>query len=129
MFILPAVRISKGCSVTQSSGANRPPWDLALKDPALASQLRSRLTEVKDLELDLDVIQLGLIRNVTLEPDQAIIEMILTSPFCPYGPMMIDMVNQKADEALGRPTTVILGAEMWDFSMAEEGLLDDWGLY
>ncbi len=115
--------------MTQPPGTNRPDWDLDLKDPELANHLRAQLAEVKDLELDLDVIQLGLIRNVTLEPDKTVIEMILTSPFCPYGPMMMDMVSKKAEEVFGKPATVIMGVEMWDFSMAEEGLLDNWGLF
>lgn len=115
--------------MNQQPGTNRPDWDLDLKDPVLAGQLRSALSEVKDLELDLSVIQLGLIRNVTIQPDEVMVDMILTSPFCPYGPMMMDQVSKKAEETLGRPVTVILGAEMWNFSMAEEGLLDDWGLF
>lgn len=115
--------------MNQPPGTNRPDWDLDVKEPELAVQLRTKLGEVMDLELGLSVIQLGLIRNVTLEPDQVVIDMILTSPFCPYGPMMMDMVNKKAEEALGKPAAVILGAEMWDFSMAEKGLLDDWGLF
>lgn len=115
--------------MTKPSGTNRPDWDLDLQDPALAAVMRTKLAEVKDLELDLDVIQLGLIRNVAVEEDKVMVEMILTTPFCPYGPVMIDMVHDKAVEALGKPVDVVLGAEMWDFSMAEEGLLDDWGLY
>jgi metal-sulfur cluster biosynthetic enzyme len=115
--------------MTTPTGTNRPDWDLDLKNPELANHLRAQLAEVKDLELDLNVIQLGLIRNVIDEPETTTVEMILTTPFCPYGPMMIDMVHDKAEEALGKPVSVIMGAEMWDFSMTEEGLLDDWGLY
>ena len=115
--------------MTNPSGTNRPDWDLDFQDRELANQLRARLAEVKDLELDLDVIQLGLIRNVAVETDKVMVEMILTTPFCPYGPLMIEMVHDKTEEALGKPVDVVLGAEMWDFSMAEEGLLDDWGLY
>ena len=111
------------------TGTNRPAWDLDIKDSEKANHLKARLTEVKDLELDLDVIQLGLIRNVTFQENQIVVEMILTTPFCPYGPAMIDMVWQKTEEALNLPATVILGSEVWDFSMTEEGLLDDWGLY
>lgn len=115
--------------MTQQTGNNRPAWNLDQKDPVLSGQLRDRLTEVKDFELGLNVIQLGLIRNVTLEADTAVIEMILTSPFCPYGPLMMDEVRKKAEEALGKPVSVNLGSEVWDFSMAEEGLLDNWGLF
>lgn len=115
--------------MTNPTGTNRPPWDLDVKDPELAARIKEELAEVKDLELDLNVIQLGLIRNVIAEEQSVTIEMILTTPFCPYGPMMIEMVHDKAQEAFGKPVSVVLGAEMWDFSMAEEGLLDDWGLY
>jgi hypothetical protein len=55
--------------------------------------------------------------------------MILTTPFCPYGPALIDITRKKAEEALGKPTLISLGMDVWDFSMMEEGLGDDWGLY
>jgi len=115
--------------VNPPTGTNRPEWELDKTNPDLANTLKPQLSEVKDLELDLNVVELGLIRNATLQQDQVVVEMILTTPFCPYGPAMIDMVWQKTEEALNLPATVVLGAEVWDFSMAEEGLLDDWGLY
>ena len=57
------------------------------------------------------------------------INMILTTPFCPYGPAMIEAIRQKAESVLNRPINIDLGMEMWDFSMMEEGLGADWGLY
>lgn len=110
-------------------GTNRPKWELENHDPDGAINLKERLQEVIDPELDLNVIELGLIRNVSRQGEQIVIEMILTTPFCPYGPEMIHMVWEKAEEALNKPVTVTLGMEVWDISMAEEGLLDDWGLY
>ena len=42
---------------------------------------------------------------------------------------MIEVIRQKTEESLGIPTEIELGAEVWDFSMMEEGLGADWGLF
>jgi len=89
-----------------------------------------RLNDVLDPEIGLSVIQLGLIRNFRLDDDgQAIVKMILTTPFCPYGPALIDMTRVKAEEAIGKPVSIELGMDVWDFAMMEEGVDLDWGLY
>jgi len=111
------------------SGSNRPNWDSEKDYPELSEKLREELRSVTDPEIGLNIIQLGLIRNVIIEPDKATIHMILTTPFCPYGPAMLETTRQKAEQVLQRPTHVQLGMEMWDFSMMEEGLGADWGLY
>jgi len=110
-------------------GSNPAVWDSESTHPELCEKLRTALAEVIDPEIGLNVIQLGLIRNVKIEDDSAVVRMILTTPFCPYGPAMIDAIRTKSEEALERPTGIDLGMEMWDFSMMEEGLADDWGLY
>ena len=69
------------------------------------------------------------LRNVSIQEDQVVIRMILTTPFCPYGPAMLESTRQKAEETLERPSFIDFGMEAWDFSMMEEGLADDWGLY
>jgi hypothetical protein len=55
--------------------------------------------------------------------------MILTTPFCPYGPALIEMTRQKTEAILERPAFIDLSMDMWDFSMMEEGLGADWGIY
>jgi metal-sulfur cluster biosynthetic enzyme len=55
--------------------------------------------------------------------------MILTTPFCPYGPAMLESTRKKAEEVLERETSLDFGMDPWDFSMVEEELMDDWGLY
>ncbi len=104
-------------------------WQADSTHPQLAEQLRETLREVMDPELGLNIIQLGLVRDVVIEDDSAHLHMILTTPFCPYGPALLDMTRQKAENALNRPTTIELGMEMWDFSMMEEGAGADWGFY
>lgn len=115
--------------MTNYSESNRPIWDCEKDYPELSEKLREELRSVTDPEIGLNIIQLGLVRNVIIEPDNATIHMILTTPFCPYGPAMLETTRQKAEEVLQRPTVVRLGMEMWDFSMMEEGLGTDWGLY
>lgn len=110
-------------------GTNRPTWDSEKDQPEQTEKLRQGLSEVIDPEIGLNIIQLGLIRNVRIEPDNVIIKMILTTPFCPYGPAMIETTRQKAEEALNLPANIDLGMDMWDFSMMEEGLGAEWGLY
>jgi len=83
--------------MTNSSapGTNRPVWDAETEHPELCDQLRKVLSDVIDPELGLNVVQLGLIRNLKIEKDRAIIKMILTTPFCPYGPSMLESTREK----------------------------------
>jgi len=108
---------------------NRPVWQIDQTHPELVEPLTESLREVVDPEIGLNIIQLGLIRDVLIEDGSAVLKMILTTPFCPYGPAMLEMTRQKAESALNIPTHIDLGMEMWDFSMMEEGLGADWGLY
>ncbi|MDD2695820.1 MAG: iron-sulfur cluster assembly protein [Anaerolineales bacterium] len=104
-------------------------WQADHSHPELAEGLRAALREVVDPELGLNIIQLGLVRDVSIQDDSANLTMILTTPFCPYGPALLDMTRKKAEDALKKSTTIEVGMEMWDFSMMEEGAGADWGLY
>ena len=75
------------------------------------------------------MIQLGLVRNVTIANELANMYVLLTTPFCPYGPAMLETIKQKAKEALNMPVSLDLGMEPWDFSLMEEPGAPDWGLY
>lgn len=111
------------------SGTNRPVWDAEAEFPELCDQLKKGLSEVLDPELGLNVIQLGLIRNVTIDEKGATIKMILTTPYCPYGPVMLETTRQKAEKVLERDVNIDFGLEPWDFSMMEEDLGETWGFY
>jgi metal-sulfur cluster biosynthetic enzyme len=104
-------------------------WQMESTNPELVEPLREKLREVVDPELGLNVIELGLIRDMRIADGAAEMKMILTTPFCPYGPAMLEMTRAKAEEALGIPTTIELGMEMWDFSMMEEGASAEWGMW
>lgn len=100
---------------------------LATKQEEVLEALR----DVIDPEIGLNVVELGLIRDLEIDEasNSARITMILTTPFCPYGPAMIDQVRTTAGRAAGGPVSVELGTELWDPSMMEEGAGGDWGLY
>lgn len=92
-------------------------------------ELMTALRAVNDPELGMNVVELGLIRDVKLKAGGAHITMILTTPFCPYAPAMINQVKMAAEASLGGPAIVEMGMEMWDPSMMEEGAGGDWGLF
>jgi metal-sulfur cluster biosynthetic enzyme len=104
-------------------------WDAESTYPELAAQVKDALREVVDPELGMNVIELGLIRNLDIMPDRAVVTMILTTPFCPYGPAIMEETRRKAQSAVGVPTTMEMGLEMWSPELMEEGAGADWGLF
>jgi len=115
--------------MSEDHPAPNPIWEADSTHPAQAEQLRTALREVVDPEIGLSIIELGLIRELKIEPDQVQMKMILTTPFCPYGPAMLEMIKQKAEEGLNMPVVLELGFDPWDFSMMEDPSAIDWGLY
>ena len=113
----------------QQETSSKVTWQIETTHPDLVEPFTEKMREVVDPEIGLNIIELGLIRDVLVEDDKAEVNMILTTPFCPYGPAMLEVTRQKAEEILKRPTTIEMGMEMWDFSMMEEGAGQDWGMY
>jgi metal-sulfur cluster biosynthetic enzyme len=99
----------------------------ATKEEELIEALRS----VIDPEIGLNIVELGLVRNIDIneEADTADITMILTTPFCPYGPAIIEQVRQSGSSVCAGGARVEIGTELWDPSMMEEGAGGDWGLF
>ena len=104
-------------------------WTIHTTNPDLVKSAREKLAEVVDPEIGMNIIQLGLVRDISVENGVAHLKMILTTPFCPYGPAMIEMTKAKATEGLNMPVTIEMGMDMWDFSMMEDPSALDWGLY
>lgn len=87
------------------------------------------LRTVVDPEIGMNVIELGLVRDVQLTDKNAHLVMIMTTPFCPYAPQLLEQTRRTAQDFLGLPTTIEMGMEMWDPSMMEDGAASDWGLF
>lgn len=95
----------------------------------MEDKVRDALRTVVDPEIGMDVIQLGLIRKVDVSENRLHVIMILTTPFCPYAPQLMEQVRRTAQTVSGLTTSIEMGLEIWDPSMMEEGAADDWGLF
>jgi len=115
--------------MTEERPANIPIWDIEYSHPNVVDPLEESLSEIIDPELGLNIIQLGLVRNIEIQNDHALVTMILTTPFCPYGPSMMERTRKQVEDTLDMPTKIKYGRETWDPTMMEEGLADDWGLF
>lgn len=104
-------------------------WKASTSHPQETEKLKEALRKVKDPEIGTDIIQLGLVRDVEISENQVIITMILTTPYCPYGPAMLESARRIVEEEIGKNTTVIYGNEVWDQSMMEDPSSFNWGLF
>ena len=104
-------------------------WEADSTHPDQAIKVRGALREVMDPEIGLSVIELGLIRDLHIQDSTQHVKMIMTTPFCPYGPALLEMTRARAEQAGGATTTIELAFEPWDPSMMEEGAGAEWGLF
>ena len=59
------------------------------------------LKTVNDPEIMLDVWTLGLIYDIKIKEGKVHILMTLTTPMCPYGPMLLEMVEESVKSIKG----------------------------
>lgn len=113
----------------EKTNNKKPVWQAETANPETCQILRKALREVHDPELGLDIIQLGMVRDVELKGNQVYIKMIFTTPYCPLAPTMLEAARLKASQALNLPAQVELGDELWDRAMMEDDAGLDWGIY
>jgi len=77
-------------------------------------KILNALQSVLDPEIGLSVIDLDLIREVQFTPEEAEIRMVLTTPFCPYGPMLIGQIQSVAEQAVEMPVKVTVLPDRWE---------------
>lgn len=65
-----------------------------------ADAIRARLRPITDPEIGISIVDLGLIRDISVTPGeggaQVHVVMTLTSPFCPEGPEIVAAVESTA---------------------------------
>ena len=64
-------------------------WQIDQTHPHHHQDLVEGLSGLVDQEIGYSFIELGLIRDIKLEDGEAHVTMVLTTPFCPYGPEML----------------------------------------
>ncbi len=87
--------------------------------------IRSALETVMDPEINLSVIDLGLIREIRfLDPPKTLVRMMLTTPFCPYAPQLIAEVKQATMSVVPQECEVEIMPDPWSPDlMPDPGLL------
>jgi serine O-acetyltransferase len=77
-------------------------------------EIRMALREVLDPDAGINVVDLGLIREVTVRRNRARITMVLTSPTCPMADFLVEQVQRKASSVTGiEAVEVALSHEPW----------------
>lgn len=78
-------------------------------------QVKLALRRVKDPELNLNIIDLGLVYDVRVEGRDVQVDMSLTSPGCPSGPEIMGDAEQqlKSIEGVGAATVNLVWTPMW----------------
>jgi len=102
-----------------------PPQVEAMATPSQEQfAIRAALETVMDPEIGLSVVDLGLVRNVRVEPGKTRIEMLLTTPFCPYAPQLMEDVKQATMSVVAQPCEVEILPDAWSPDlMPDPGLL------
>jgi metal-sulfur cluster biosynthetic enzyme len=113
-------------SLTES---NKTEWSVHTTHPELIELLLESFRKVIDPEIGLNIIELGLVREVVINEDSAEVTMMMTTPFCPYAPALLESTRRQAEEATQLPTTIEMSMEPWDPSLMEESAARDWGFF
>ena len=96
-----------------------PPSDAQFADtdepPPTVDQVKMALRRVKDPELNLNIIDLGLVYDIAVDDRTVRIDMSLTSPGCPSGPQIMGDVERAARAIPGVRDAVVnlVWSPMW----------------
>jgi metal-sulfur cluster biosynthetic enzyme len=94
---------------------------------ATDEEIRTALEQVVDPEINLSIIDLGLVREIDQSVDPNVVRMLLTTPFCPFAPQIIAQVKEVMNTVTGKAAEVEILAEQWTPEMMPDpGLLGRW---
>ncbi len=103
--------------------------------PLTEDKIRETLKQVIDPELFVNIIDLGLVYNVMVEPagekENVKIEMTMTSPACPAGPQLIGQSKQVlgALEGVGDVEVKLVMIPPWTPDRMTEDARDQLGIF
>lgn len=75
--------------------------------PPTADQVKLALRKVKDPELNLNIIDLGLVYDIMVDGPDVQVDMTLTSPGCPAGPQIMNDVERAVKAMPGVENAII----------------------
>jgi len=83
---------------------------------ALEEEIRAALKEVIDPEVGIDVVDLGLVKGITVRDSSVLVEMVLTTTACPLVDHLTDQVRRRVLDMSGvRDVEVRVFDEPWDW--------------
>jgi len=110
------------------SESGSPP--LADAKPPTSDQVKLALRKVKDPELNLNIVDLGLVYEIMVDGSDVQIDMTLTSPGCPAGPQIMNDVERavKAMPGVGNLTVNLVWQPFWSPDRIEPRVRNYMGL-
>jgi metal-sulfur cluster biosynthetic enzyme len=84
-------------------------------EPISVDLVKLALRRVKDPELNLNIVDLGLIYDIRVEGADVDVDMSLTSPGCPSGPEIMGEAEQqlKTLDGIGKAAINLVWSPMW----------------
>ena len=103
---------------------------LADAKPPTSDQVRLALRKVKDPELNLNIVDLGLVYEIMVDGSDVQVDMTLTSPGCPAGPQIMNDVERvvKAMPGVGNLTVNLVWQPFWSPDRIEPRVRNYMGL-
>ena len=102
---------------------------VAVEEAALESEIREALRQVVDPEINIDIVSLGLVRDIIRDGNGTEVQMILTTPFCPYAGTLVQQVKDMTRSVTGGEVKVnLLDEPIWSPDLMEGGDWSEWGL-
>lgn len=96
-------------------------------------QIWEALKPIQDPEIHVGIVDLGLIYDVEINDQNEVkVKMTLTTPACPYGPMLINMAHKAVDdlEGVSKAEIVMVWEPVWDpREMASDLAKDQLGIW
>ena len=93
--------------------------------------LIAALRTVNDPELNVNVIDLGLIYSIQSQDDEVDVEMTLTSPACPAGPAMLQsaVTALEAVEGVTKANVKLVMSPPWSPEKMSDAARDELGIF
>jgi metal-sulfur cluster biosynthetic enzyme len=99
--------------------------------PAEQDALVAALKTVKDPELHVNVVDLGLVYTIGTRDDQVDVEMTLTSPACPAGPQILRDAVQALEkvEGVSKANVKLVMTPPWTPDRMTDEARDELGMF
>lgn len=94
------------------------------------TEVERMLRHVLDPELGIDIVSLGLVYGIETEGEDVRVQMTTTSPQCPMGAALVEMVESVLEYGVREGTTSVelVFEPAWDVRMADQAALRRLGL-